>query len=424
MTRTRLQTHATVFDSAPPHYPVLALGAGAVIAGTVLGLLGMPGASLLFLASLVTLLAYDVRPRRGPRRGSIECHPSSVRIEGVGTLKARDIVGATTARHDGSVSLVLARKRRAGAPIILDLPDDAALASVSKSLGLGHHGFGEVSAVLKASPADVYGLISGIVALPLLVGLMLTDSYTMVEPLRAFATLAVCSCMFAGLLRLGSVAPKIVLTQGGVYLGTRHIAFPSVAGGTFVPFHAIENIAVSNGRLEITVRLEAHEGHTTKLTIPVSSSQWMRKGMSEQELQRIMAQVRAAADRAHGNFVMKHEPEALAGQLRRAPTESMREWLARIDTLGVGTVGYRTAQIDVAELWTILEDPEAEADLRSASARLLSRIAPEDARTRVADVLETVRDGDVRARIAASVDDDALEEQETEEQHAATKGAG
>jgi len=67
--------------------------------------------------------------------------------------------------------------------------------------------------------------------------------------------------------------------------------------------------------------------------------------------------------------------------------------------------------VESADLWKVLEDPEAEADLRSTAARLLARRAPE-VRTRVGDVLAAVRDERVRTRIAASVDDELLAREE------------
>jgi len=294
---------------------------------------------------------------------------------------------------------MLAHKKRKN-PIFLDLPNDDALAHVSKSLGLGHHGFGVVGVGVRRVPAAIQSYISNVVALGLITAWMLVDSYAMVELLRPLTMLALMLCAITFIIRAFSVAPKLTLTSGGVFL----------TDGTFIPFNSIERVDNRGGTLDLGVRLQKVEPSR------------MRGCVNAEELAHVVSQVRAASERAHGNFVIKHEPPALE-QLRRAPGEKLRDWLGRIDTLGVGTVGYRTAEIDPAELWTILEDPEADVDLRTASARLLARVAPKEAQVRVDNVLETVRDAHVRVRIEASVDDAALEEQEREEALAKAKPA-
>ena len=62
--------------------------------------------------------------------------------------------------------------------------------------------------------------------------------------------------------------------------------------------------------------------------------------------------------------------------------ESPRDWLARLDVTGqtlAAGAGYRGTTLDSEDLWAILEDPEAEPDLRAAAARVL-RHAPRHAR--------------------------------------------
>ena len=134
LTKTNAQVPATVFDSARPHPLVVAVLLGGCGASAVLGLLaGSSFALMLFLGLLAALFVWDLRPRRGPRETLIECRAGSVRARGLGTIRARDLIGATTAKHGGRVSLMLAHRRRKQTPIILDLPDEAALARVTSS---------------------------------------------------------------------------------------------------------------------------------------------------------------------------------------------------------------------------------------------------------------------------------------------------
>jgi hypothetical protein len=62
--------------------------------------------------------------------------------------------------------------------------------------------------------------------------------------------------------------------------------------------------------------------------------------------------------------------------------------------------------VDRTELWEALEDPDAPPAVRAASARLLARIAPEEAPRRIADALAVERDGATRARIRIALEED------------------
>ncbi len=417
---------ATVFDSARPLHVLAAAALGGCVASVVLGFLGWPGAFTLFLGSLAALLVWDVRPRRRPRKALIECRAGMVRGRGIGTVRARDLVGATTATHAGRVSLMLAHRRRKHSPIILDLPDEVALRAVSKSLGIGYHGFGEVGAVLQAPPVETWSHAFDLLALAFILAAVVFGSgyggqYTALtgELFGMMAALAVFGSVVMLAVRWASIAPRVALMPTGLFLPQRYLGQNIVAGGSFIPFGAITRIDEAGGRLDVVVEAEGLPSAT--LLVPALPSRWMRKGLSRGEIAHVASQIRAASERAHGNYIVKQEPEASAAQLRRASGEGLREWVARIDALSLPAAGYRGAHVSAADLWSMLEDPEAHPDVRGASARLLVRIAPEDARTRVADVLAAVRDERVRARITASLDADALEEQEQEEARAARK---
>jgi hypothetical protein len=318
---------------------------------------------------------------------------------------------------------MLAHRRRKQTPIILDLPDEAALARVTKSLGIGYHGFGEVGAVLQAPAVETWSRAGHVLAIPLIVSCMVLDFGSDIGALFGFGlltALTVMACLITVAMRSASVVRKVVLTPTGLFLPRAYVGQTLVAGGTFVPFDAIARVDDAHGRLDVVTQLDAIEA---TLPVEASPSWWLRKGLSKGEIAHVVSQIRAASARAHGNYVMKKEPETFTAQLRRAPGEGIREWLARLDVLSLSAAGYRGAQVDARDLWTILEDPEADPDLRGASARLLVHIAPEDVRPRVADVLATVRDDRVRARISASLDADVLEEEEREEQRAARRPA-
>jgi len=142
------------------------------------------------------------------------------------------------------------------------------------------------------------------------------------------------------------------------------------------------------------------------MRLPIRAVKHARHGMTREELEHLTAQLRAASDRAHGRFRTKTAPEALASRLARNDGEKDADWHARLDTLAMGGGGYRALAVDPAELWALLEDPEAPADVRAGAARVLRRIDKDILRVRVKDVLATVREPETRARIADSIEEE------------------
>jgi hypothetical protein len=95
--------------------------------------------------------------------------------------------------------------------------------------------------------------------------------------------------------------------------------------------------------------------------------------------------------------------------LARGETEDNVGWLQRLDAMSASlgeSDGYRAAGVERAELWEALENPDAPATVRAASARLLARIASDEAPRRIADALAVERDGATRARIRIALEED------------------
>jgi hypothetical protein len=129
------------------------------------------------------------------------------------------------------------------------------------------------------------------------------------------------------------------------------------------------------------------------------------RGLSAAERKLVIAQLLSAAQRAQGRAAPRPEAMMRVEMLKRNG-EAPRNWLARLD-LAADTLkmtGYRGGgTIDPQDLWTIVEDPDADPELRAGAARVLVR-SQQDARVRVETLVEAVRDeGDKRMlRIAVS----------------------
>lgn len=385
---------ARVFDPTRRARWLVAAGATTFTAGIALLATGWIGGWLLLLLGVASVLSWDLRLRRGVSERSIVCRPGSIRARGSGLIRARDLEGATTARIGDRVALVLAHRRRRRQPIILELPDETALETICKSLGIGHHGFGHIDFATQPSREEKYSRFFSAIAL-LSLSSMLVSSLIPLGLSVLFLSLIIIVCI--ALVRLTMPTPFARITSGGVFLPT----------GMFVSFSSIEEVQLLSN--DIVFRVRTDRG-TPELRFPIRSVKWARHGMTRDELEHMVSQIRAASDRAHGKYRTKAEPEALAARLARNQNENDADWHARLDTVAIGGAGYRALAADPAELWALLEDPEAPADVRAGAARVLRRIDKDTLRVRVKDVLATERDEATRTRIA-----DSIEEEEEEE---------
>ncbi len=101
-------------------------------------------------------------------------------------------------------------------------------------------------------------------------------------------------------------------------------------------------------------------------------------------------------------------PDWAVAPLARGEAEDCRAWLQRIDAMAAafGESGYRGAGVESADLWRALENPDAPPALRAAAARMLARIAPDEASVRIGDAVAVERDGATRARIRIALEED------------------
>jgi len=412
---SRTTVEANVFDLAPRVGLLGVLGAVALFAAFVLGQMPHPPSPALAAIGWLALFAADVRPQRRPRRTRVFCKPGSLQIAGGAKIRARDLVGATTARHDDRVSLMLAHRRRQSRPIVLDLPDEASLATICRALGIGHHGFGYVDLAVAPSSYTWLRLLSAAALVPFSL-LMVALPSDLMDLAVALAVLGFFGWLVFLLGSVTTASPLLRLTPGGVFL-------PRASwNGAFIGFDRMEDLRRDRDRLVLTTK--AQDGSTAAIPVQFRTSRWNRFAPTMDEVAHLESQLRAATDRAHGNAAPERAREAFAAVIERAPGEPLRDWLARVDAIAVGAQGYRSsATASRDELWSLLEDPDASPNARAAAARLLSRVAPDELRVRVADVLSTVRDERARVRIAASYDEDALHEEEQLERAEQLKAA-
>ncbi len=381
---------ARVFDPTRRARWLVAGGATLVAAGIGLLAVSPTAGGYIALLGVVMALAWNLRFRHPVQDRLLVCKPGSIQAGSFGLIRARDLEGATTARVGDCVALVLAHRRRRRHPIILELADDDALETVCKSLGIGHHGFGKIDFLTEPSTLETSSRVLSVIGIAASIAML-------IEPLIPLAAFALFLAL-AGVVMLAIM--QVVLPQSFARITSAGVFLPS---GMFVPFRSIEEIQVVAN--VIVIRVPADAG-VPELRVPIRAVLRAREGMTHGELEHMIAQIRAATDRAHGQFKTKSAPEALAARLGRNANENDADWRARLDTLAVGGAGYRALAAEPAELWALLEDPEAPADVRAGAARVLRRIDEATLRVRVKDVLAAVREPETRTRIADTIDED------------------
>jgi hypothetical protein len=362
------------------------------IHGETAAVLGFLGYGLLHFVGML-----DLRQQR-PASAEIECGPGYVRIMNAGPrsqrIAAKDIIGATSARGGSGILLTLQHRRRT-APITIELADEADAEKVRHALGIGHGGFGEIGWCIEGDSGKRAAYVGNL--LGAIVGACVA-AFIAAEA-TALAILFGMVGFFATLLAIvgaisRSATPSIVMTAGGVRLRTQR-------GWFALPYEALRDIHESPQQFVFFVSRPYD-------WVVVDKSRRIVGGLSASEGQVITDQLMAAALRARGMGRQKDDVTGRVDVLRRHG-ESPRDWLVRLDMAGqmlASGSGYRGNSLDTEDLWAILEDPEAEPELRAAAARVLRHARKPDTRVRIDAALAAVRDDVTNRRIRIAVRDD------------------
>jgi hypothetical protein len=354
--------------------------------------------------------------QRKPRVAEVELRPGSIRIRNAGTrnqtIRARDIVGATTTRTRDGVLLTFQHALR-DQPITLRVNDDAEADQIRRALGIGHGGFGSVAwrSIPNSSMRTMVGgsAIAGFSFFAcVLFGLANIGVGVGVFGVAAF--LAMFTSFFAWLGR--GTEPGVVMTAEGLRLRT-------ALGWFALPYEMVH--AVTDHGRGLAFAVPPPYGQ-----VGVECSGPAFGGLTKDDREIMIHQIEAAGQRARGLGPQKNDATARVDLLRRNGATA-RDWLTRLDMQGQmlsSTAGYRGNTLDTEDLWAILEDPEAEAELRTAAARVLSHSTHADARPRIAAAVAAVREDGTNKRLRIAVQEDVerasneLSTLEAEEQQA------
>jgi hypothetical protein len=381
---------------APYAVPVALLAFA--IAGPVHG----QNAGLLAIASFGVFNLIGLVPWRQqkPRAVELSFGPGYVDVRRAGTrnqrIRAKDIRGATTARTEKGVLLSLEHAGR-DQPITLELDSDAEAGKVRHALGIGHGGFGTVGWRTHGDSlgwAAFFGRFFSVLVAALTIALAFnvsSDAAFIVGML--FGQFALIGSVLGLASLLGSSADRsVVMTVEGLKLKTPR-------GWFALPYDAVQNIEDHRRGLVFTVPPPYN-------TVAVERVAPLVSGLGKHDREVAIAQIMSASLRARGLGLLKPEVAGRLDSLRRNG-ESPRDWLVRLDMAGQmlsAGQGYRGNTLDREDLWAVLEDPEAETELRAAAARVL-RHAP-DTRVRIDAAVAAVRDEVEGRKLRIAIADD------------------
>jgi len=383
---------ARVCDPAGPRWWRIATAVGVLPLAAIA--LAMPLSATARAAVMLLGLAWLavgrlVVPRLGPRGCAIALEPSAIRVKNAGAVSQRvaagDVRAASTSQlPGGAYSLALADP-----PLWLELETREDLDQVRRALGIGHAGFG----ALRYPPER-----GGFHNMP-----------TAADAVAAVGWLAIVGavCLGATEVALAVALPIVPLTLVAMVMATtsrpgRHRVLLTPQGvhvivegrGALLPWDSIVDATVEGTSLAIQAR-------GGRQVVPMRRAQ-------PRERDHLAAQIRSGAARARGEGPLPPELPASVSVLSPRD-EGRRAWLERLDATAASLSqgeGYRQTGVDARDLWTVMESPDAPPSLRAAAARILARVAPEEAGGRIATALAMEHDLDTRAHIRVALEED------------------
>lgn len=366
---------------------------------------GVP-AVLLATAAFTLFNVVGLLPFRQGRLRSSElvAGPGFIEIKKAGRrsqrIEARSIVGGTTARTAHGILFTLQHAKR-DQPIALEVDSDADADKIRHALGIGHGGFGSVGWATKAGSSAKAGFWGRLITV--IIGVLVVGMGAFVSD-EAAGMAALMTGQFALLCTILSLVgyfgrkpgPSVMMAAEGLKIQTKQ-------GWFTLPYDHVQSIEPVKGALRFTVPPPYH------FVDVETGSNLFGAGLGPDDRDGLIKQIMSAAARARGLGASKTDVSGRVDVLRRNG-ESARSWLARLDMAGrmleATSAGYRGHTLDHEDLWTVLEDPEAEADLRAAAARVLRHSQKPETRQRIDAAVAAVRDESVNRRLRIAIRDD------------------
>jgi hypothetical protein len=400
----KTEFRARIHDPVGPRWTRLLIPALAIVTGVldyVWAALddATPGPAF-FCAVVLFMWARPLLGRHRPRNCTVVLEPGKMTFSEAGlldqTIQTDDVTGASTSSSEEGTSVALACNN--GRPLHVEVADSTQANKIRESLGIGFGGYGALRWRVRSAVHDLFFDLARIIGTVLCVktGMSALDgaspSFGMWFAIFGFAFISVVGPHLIGQRRQED--GLVWFNDLGFFWGdserTNHIAYEEIT-----------NVE----RMKRGVRITKRDGNTE--VIPIRRKMHSMLGASKLEIDHIMSQLEDAARRTRGDVQQNESPPMGVEMLARSSADAPRAWLDRLDATASNMGGgYRSVNLTKEALETALSDPDAPPDVRVGAARVLYRISKDDAKARVAEVVETVRDHGLRQRMRIVLEDD------------------
>ena len=274
-------------------------------------------------------------------------------------------------------------------PLWLELDDPPDHPHLRRALGIGHAGFGEMS--WPPRRGFFHGKAS---ALDAVAGVVWAATFAAVCAGRTEIAITI-AVLLVPLTMVAVAHAAARAARHPLSLASRGLEAVASGKQLHVGWAAVIGAEAEGAGLVVHTLHELH-----RLLLPDASPD---------ERGHWAAQIRSAASRGRGEG--PPPPDVPPSAVLLAPRdEDGRAWIERIDATAASLVeergGYRAAGVRPEELWETLESPAAPPPLRAAAARILARVAPDDAGERIGQVLSREHDARARDAIVAALEED------------------
>lgn len=360
------------------------LGGGAILTAVIIGCLDATVGHVLerlVVASAVWLGIWAVVPVRTERRLSIAVDRRGLYGDGTPLCLREDVRAGLVVPSSGRKAMVRLLRTELRSPIELEVCDETMARGLLRALGVDERSsvasFDIPSPVFASFAGRVIVFITAAALLGPAIVLALGEIHVVVAAVLAL-TFFVAACL------------AWMLTKMTITVGVDGLAVVRPLRRDFIPWGSVDTVGVwddSDGIPWQWLELHLLNGRLLRFPLNARAEQDGRGVAILDRIRRAMTTHRTAAT----------EREAIS---LRSGTESEREWFERLRAT-TNPRGYRFAPVAADELWCVVENPLADAEVRVGAAVALLPLLDEAGRARMRVAAEATALPQVRVVLSA-----------------------
>jgi hypothetical protein len=374
--------------------------------------IGPPLDPVFFMGAALLFMSPIFQQRTAWRNAEIATQPGRLSISRRGifgkratTVATRNVIGASIARVGERVNLALAIGSRSRHPVVIAFENETDASLVTKSLGIGGHGFGVV--VWERGPRLVHRvaasvrLAAAVYCFVVCVLAKVSDPFAATLDVQSVSTLIVVGALaFVLLLPLVIARRTTALNNMGVVHFEDRIQLLS--------WSTISSIQLENSHFVIARVVRGDDARHDLLTakIPFVKRGLFLPGLDDVDTAMILDHVSATSERARLG-IRPESHQQVRTLLAKKDRETNAAWVRRIDDLAeswrASPPRYGESVTHAQALWQAVEDHDCEENLRVLAARMLAKLDPDAAPPKLRVIAEAIRIPQQASRIRTAL---------------------